>query len=1041
MLKYRDITVQRLDRFTSRDQWKDVNLHAQLYPKVAGGEEYVKLEVFSVPELRRIPFEEAAKGAFDKAEVNQQFGPSWSTHWFRIQVKIPSEWKGEKVEFHWDGNGEGLVWTKHGVPVHGLTGGTGGDRRVEYVLAEEAQGGEEMEFYIEHACNGMFGNGDGISAPDPNRTYRLTTAHLVTVNETAIQLLYDFQVIRAIAKELPKESNQGAKALYTANEIVNAFRREDVESMKRCREIAKEFFKSRNGTSQHRITAVGHCHIDTAWLWPYDETKRKVARSWSTQLRLMEKYPEFTFVCSQAQQYEWLAHYYPELFKQVQEKAKSGQFLPIGGTWVEMDCNVPSGEALCRQFLFGQRFFEKHFGHRCKIFWLPDTFGYSAQLPQIVLQSGLKYFFTQKLSWNNINKFPNTSFYWKGLDGSKVVTHMAPSETYNAQAEVSELLNSVKNNRDLPYTNESLLVFGNGDGGGGPLPAMIERLRRMEDIDGLPKVTMGSANDFYDRLATESRDMVTWKGELYFELHRGTYTSHAKIKKNNRTCELLLREIEMFACMNLLRKNNYQYPQEKLSNLWKSVLLNQFHDVLPGSSIELVYIDARKIYQDVIVEASKLRQEALDALCKEGNEAQNELMVFNSLAWDRTEVLAVEKLTGTQVTGQSSKEGGFNYILAKSVPGASIHPIEVTEVTDPVSITTTSDGSYVMHNKNIAATIDNEGRLISLIDVALDRELVPEGSYGNVFKIFDDCPLYWDAWDVEIYHLEKWDYAGKGEVKLLEEGPIRGVLEVKYQLTPRSTCIQRIILDASSSRLDFECEVEWNENRQFLKVEFPFDISSDFATYETQFGVIQRPTHTNTSWDMAKFEVCGHKFADLSEYGYGVALLNDSKYGYAVHENIMRLSLIRAPKAPDAHCDIGHHEFRYAVYPHRGSFLESDVVRQGYNFNVPLIAKLAATNGIQETSPRAPSCFFTLSNADNVVLDTVKKAEDSDAIVLRFYEAYGGHATLRVNSSLSVRRATSCNILEEEGEELEWNDGLELKFTAFQLRTVKLELN
>ncbi|RUS22422.1 glycosyl hydrolases family 38 N-terminal domain-containing protein [Endogone sp. FLAS-F59071] len=440
------------------------------------------------------------------------------------------------------------------------------------------------------ACNGLFGTGEpyDICPPNPNKYFTLKKAELVVPNKPAWKVFYDLQVIYQVSRDLPQDSVRAAQALYAANKIVNTIKVEDETSLHDAAEIAKEFFGNKNGTSQHSLTAVGHCHIDTAWLWPYAETRRKIARSWSSQLRLMEQHPEYVFVCSQAQQYEWLEQDYPSLFEEVKEKVKEGRFQPIGGTWVEMDCNIPSGESFCRQFLLGQRFFREKFGYHSNVFWLPDTFGGLSRLslsllyyiilflylPQIIRESNMKYFFTQKLSWNNINKFPLTTFHWIGLDGSKVLSHMAPSNTYNARCMVSELIDSAKNHKDKMYSNESLIVHGRlegssdcsvairgvgiGDGGGGPVPQYLERLDRMKDIvsgpysgrgEGLPKVAYGSAESFYDRLERDSRDLASWKGELYFEFHRGTYTTAAAVKRYNRKNELLLRDLEQIAAV------------------------------------------------------------------------------------------------------------------------------------------------------------------------------------------------------------------------------------------------------------------------------------------------------------------------------------------------------------------------------------------------------------------------------------------------------------------------------------------------------------
>ncbi|KAI8866498.1 hypothetical protein GQ42DRAFT_139750, partial [Ramicandelaber brevisporus] len=505
----------------------------------------MQMQVHSVPDLKRIPFVEAVKGKFRDTQPGEWFGPSWSTHWFHIKMTVPKDWVGDEVWFRFDAGNEGLIYSKEGKALQGLTGSGGSDRRVDYILTRKSRGGESFELYVEMACNGISGIGRGafIMPPDPNRSYYINTLELLVPYAPAWELNYDFEIIKQIALELESNNPRANQALVAANQVCNLFDHTSPEAMRasvlKCLEVTRAFFKfGHNGPAQHRITAIGNCHIDSCWLWPFDETKRKVARSWSTQALLMDTYSDFKFAASQAQQFEWLLAGYPDVFAALQERHKRGQFIPIGGTWVEMDANMPSGESFARQFLFGQRFFEKHFGERCQVFWLPDTFGYSAQLPQLVRLADMKYFFTQKLSWNNINKFPHTTFYWAALDGSKVLTHMAPSETYGAECNVSELLMSVRNHHDILFTNESLLLYGNGDGGGGPTPEFIEKYNRLKNIEGLPTVEQGHPNDFYARVERDSGDkLMTWKGELYFELHRGTYTSQAAVKRGNRLCE------------------------------------------------------------------------------------------------------------------------------------------------------------------------------------------------------------------------------------------------------------------------------------------------------------------------------------------------------------------------------------------------------------------------------------------------------------------------------------------------------------------------
>ncbi|OAQ30725.1 glycoside hydrolase family 38 protein [Linnemannia elongata AG-77] len=1021
----RSITLDRANKFVSTDFYSDINLYSKLYSKRSS--EAVELSVYSVPNLKRIPFEKATKQSFHPTSTGTSYGPSWSTHWFKLKITVPKDWAGEHVELIWDSSSEAMIWSTDGIPRQGLTGDRGNDRRVEYTLLKKAKGGEVIDLWVEMACNGMFGTGKNslINPPEDNRTFYLSQVELAIPNHAAWKLFYDMQVITGMANELPNETARGQEALYALNQVIDTYDRDDLEaSLKKCLQISHEFLSKKAAPGAHRVTAVGNCHIDTAWLWPYAETRRKTARSWSTQLRLMEDYPEYIFVCSQAQQLEWLAHDYPKLFQEIKEASKKGQFQVIGSTWVEMDCNLPSGEALCRQFLYGQRYYEKNFGARCKIFWLPDTFGYSAQLPQIVKQAGAQYFFTQKLSWNNINKFPNTTFTWVGLDGTKILTHMAPCETYTAQADVGDLVRSIRNNRDLAFSNQSLLPYGNGDGGGGPQRAMLERLRRMKDV--------------------KAKDLQEWKGELYFELHRGTYTSQAATKRYNRKLEFLLRDVEIVTtlCMNLGR--DYAYPKADLDLLWKDLLLNQFHDVLPGSAIELANIDARAIYKNIETKAKRILEESLRHLYQSkssGDGSGDSFIAFNSLGWDRSEIIEIPAQTGDNLQQYSAdKNTGYVRGMEQRCSYSFIDSFEPPRL-NANDFATSQGHELILDNDFIIAKFNQQGHLISLYDKHETRELIPNGQPGNQLKLYEDVPLYWEAWDVEMYHLNTGKPAGSGKARIGEVGPLRATIIVEHRLTDHSTASQTIVLTAASPRLEFHMEADWHENRKLLKVEFTWDIISDFATYDSQFGVIQRPTTYNTSQDYAKFEVCGHKFADLSEHGYGVALLNDCKFGYSCHGNVMRLSLLRSPKAPDLNCDMGHHEFAFAVLPHKGTFHESNVVRQSYQFNVPIVVQSIAKNLLKEHKPIS---YFEIEGAKNVVLDTIKRAEDSDHIIIRLHEAFGGRAQFKLKSFLNVQSVVRCNILEDDGEPIEFVKSERasgwIVLHAFEILTLKLKV-
>jgi len=651
------------------------------------------------------------------------------------------------------------------------------------------------------------------------------------------------------------------------------------------------------------VYGIGHCHIDTCWLWPWAETKRKVARSWANQCDLMDRYSEHRFTCSQAQQYQWLERYYPTLYDRVKAYVKKGRFQPIGGSWVEHDTNMPSGESLVRQFLYGQRFFESHFGERCQTFWLPDTFGYSSQLPQLCRLAGMSRFFTQKLSWNNINKFPHTTFNWVALDGSQVLCHMCPSETYTADAHFGDVRRSVTQHKSMDQDKTSLLVFGKGDGGGGPTFQMLDKLRRCRGISDnvglLPRVQMGnSVDDFFaslEKKAEKGTKFVTWYGELYFELHRGTYTTQANNKLNNRKTEIMMHDVEYLATLATIKDASYKYPKKEIDKMWESILLCQFHDCLPGSSIEMCYDDSDELYAEVYKTGKKVIHDAMTVMgYGKHDSGRGRSIALNTLPWHREEII--------QVPGES------NYAIMRGNQGAAAVEVLSKSPKSSASVKEVKAGVFVLSSESFDVHVE-DGTITSLFDKKAKREVVPKGEKANQLVIFDDKPLYWQAWDVEVYHLDSRKALSSGKTRIAENGPHRVSVVTETKISEESWVKTTISLsaavEAQASYVEVEAEVEWRETMKFLKVEFPVNVYNTEASYETQYGIIRRPTHYNTSWDMAKFEVCCHKWADLSENGYGVSILNDSKYGFATCGNLMRLSLLRAPKAPDAHADMG----------------------------------------------------------------------------------------------------------------------------------------
>ncbi|OAX33098.1 glycoside hydrolase family 38 protein [Rhizopogon vinicolor AM-OR11-026] len=1085
----KSLTQNRLSTFLG-GHFEGVNLSSVLYTHRADGANFVDLQVWSAPGLTKPSFREAMKQEFKPAKKGDSFGPSWTNHWWKVTLKIPSYWQQyERVQFEFDPDCEAMIFSTDGVPLQGITGGYGGDRRVEHIIPPQAVRDGHYAVVIESSCNGMFGvpwNGDTIAPPDMNRYFSLASADLVVPNQDAWHLMWDFGTLREIADTLPGNTVLQNKALVTANKIMNAFKSGDPENVNRMRGIAEDVFGKgwqakgdkiyNEGPKSAQVVGISYCHIDTAWLWPYSVTQQKTARSWSTQIDLMERYPEHRFACSQAQQFKWLEEQYPPLFERIKKKVASGQFHLIGGSWVENDGNMPSGEALVRQFLYGQRYFESRFGKRCDTAWLPDSFGLTAAYPQLIREAGMKYFFTQKLSWNNINRFPHSTFNWVGIDGSQVLCHMTPVDTYTAQATVGDVNKGVTNHKNLESSATALLVFGNGDGGGGALAKMLENLRRIRAASNeyreLPSVSMGSSvEEFFEDIEKESKEGTTlpvWKGELYLEFHRGTYTSHGSIKKGNRKSEILLRDVERVATLTTLLKpkgHSYVYPKQDIDECWEKVLLNQFHDVLPGSAIGMVYDDAEKLYAEVREACTGLLEDAFNVLFPQSSplmsSSKSETMVaFNPTSFERHDVVKVP-LSGNaarlkaQVV-QASADGKYGYALMHSRGNEVVaQPTGLFANCVPASVYTNGADHFVLRNGKVQLTI-SEGKIRSLIDVKLGRELIPKGRSGGLV-IFEDRPNYWDAWDVEIHHLETSTPLSFSQVRVVAAGPLRAAVQTKVKYG-KSTIDITISLDAitatvksgSRSFFNFDAVVDWHERHKFLKFELPLDINSNYATYESQFGFVQRPTHKNTTLDAAQFEVCGHKFADLSEYGYGVAFLSESKYGFACEGNVLRISLLRAATAPDAEQDQGRHEFSWAVMPHVGSFLESDVPMAGFIYNSPLHVRTVPGQSESRLSPTLP---FWLEGAPNVILETVKRGEDdfeaksSDTtVILRMYEAFGGHGSvkLRLGRHLAVKRVYLTNILEDTKGELglvrtaDGSSTLKLEFRGFEVKTVKL---
>jgi alpha-mannosidase len=804
------------------------------------------------------------------------------------------------------------------------------------------------------------------------------------------------------------------------------------------------------------VIGVGHAHIDVAWLWSLGQTVRKAGRTFSTALRLMEQFPEYKFSQSQPQLYQYTEQHYPELFEQIKKRVKEGRWEPMGGTWVEPDCNAIGAESLARQFLLGRNYYRKHFGDvDTPVLWLPDTFGYSWALPQLIKQAGMKYFITHKMSWNQYNQMPHQILWWQGLDGTRVLTHFltTPSDweylphatTYNAVVSAKEIFGTWRKFRQKETYDELMTAYGYGDGGGGPTREMIENIERLNHHAGAPQVRAGTIREFMERMEKEVPDnLPVWNGEFYLEYHRGTYTSQSRNKRNNRKSEFLLHDAEFLAAYAALSAG-YTYPQEALNCAWELVCLNQFHDILPGSSIGEVYVDSNEHYREIREAASSVREEALRAIAKT-LPSNTAVIVANPTSYGGRRVGLLEGATLRQlVNGQSGRAA-----LTQPVEGGTL--VELTDLA-PYSVVGLSEGSgtsgagtggmlsasesngyYGLENALIRVEISAGGDVNRIFDKQASREVLADGAIGNALLAFEDRPMNFDAWDIDIFYEDRTEkISGVESIKLIETGPLRVGVEIRRKYRS-STIRQTIYLYRDSKRIDFDTWVDWHEHFVLLKAAFPVNVMSPVATFDVQWGNVQRPTHSNTSWDWARFETCAHKWADLSEGNYGVALLNDCKYGYDIHENVIRLTLLKSATYPDPNADQGEHLMTYSLLPHTGDW-RTEVVPEAYDLNNPIILRRVDTGA----SGAGTLASLVSVNVPNVVIETVKMAEDGNGLIVRLYENERNRGKVTVTTGFDLAEAHECNLLEENEQEFETRgNALDIDIRPYQIVTLRL---
>ncbi|MCD8338040.1 MAG: alpha-mannosidase [Lachnospiraceae bacterium] len=876
-------------------------------------------------------------------------------------------------------------------------------------------------------------------------------AEMLEVDPRIEKLYYDLQVPLQAFSRMEKDDQNRIQIERILNDAVNRidlrtpYSDAFYQSVQEAEEVLeRDLYTGMAGYEDVVATCIGHTHIDIGWWWTVEQVREKTARSFSTVLKLMDEYPDYKFMSSQPQLYQFLKERYPETYARIKERVKEGRWEAEGGMWLEADTNLTSGESLVRQFLYGKRFFREEFDVDCKILWLPDVFGYSGALPQIMKKSGIDYFMTTKLAWNQVDRVPYDTFRWRGIDGSEVLTHLITTTnpgqdpekdfftTYNGVLHPDPIMGGWKRYQNKDINNDILISFGYGDGGGGPTREMLETSRRMEKgIRGIPKVRQETARTYFDELNERVKDnprLPVWEGELYFEFHRGTYTSMARNKRSNRKSEFLMMDLELLTVLSGLPTE-----KERMDAFWTKILLNQFHDVLPGTAIHEVYEVTRQEYQWLTEEAGEMLEHRLAAVAGTGDA----VTLFNTLSFARYDVvrLPLAENTDSGMTGLALQDeegalypmqriGNEQLAYVKNLPskGFCSYRIARTGTGAQPKLPFTLRGNC-LETPFYLIRLDNTGCFASIYDKENDREVLQEGKPGNLFRMYEDKPNRYDNWDIDIYYTEKsWDVTGLTYMEWISIGPVCAVLEIERPIS-NSLIRQKIYFYADIRRIDFETWVDWKDHQHLLKVHFPLAVHTDEATFDIQFGNLTRKVHTNTSWDMARFESCGQKWIDLSEGHYGVSLLNDCKYGHSVKDSVIGLTLIKSGTLPNPVTDQEEHVFTYSLYPHAGNLRECDTVRQGYCLNLPILAKTGS-------AMRAPGSLLSVDKR-NVIVETVKTAEDGNGIILRVYEYENAltKATVTFGMAKTVAKVQECNLLEESCGEPLAHSGNSFAFT------------
>ena len=1000
--------------------------------------------------------------AIDGQWKDHVMGTAWNQvdahRWFRTTITIPESMDGKHVEFlittgregEWDATNPQMIFYLDGQLIQGID-----VNHREVTISGKAKAGDSYEIAV-LAYSGMV-EGDLVI-----HTY------LIAVDDRVQKLYYDLLIPLQSAYVLKKADEENYRRVLQsmapaldALDLRDAYSEKFYSSIEKAEQILKEAFYSEERECP-TVSAIGHTHIDIAWLWTVEQTREKVLRSFSTVLRLMEQYPDYKFMSSQPILYQFVKEQEPEMYEKIKERIREGRWEVDGAMWLEADCNLTGGESLVRQIIKGHRFFLEEFGKESKSLWLPDVFGYSAALPQILKKSGIPYFMTTKIAWNQYDQLPNDTFIWKGIDGSEVFAFMPTTTDYDKDQGLNISFSDTRNtttytgivnpnmalgtfkrfqNRDL--TEDTLMLFGFGDGGGGPTKEMLESAERLKyGIPGIPKIRQEFEQDYFDRTYEKIHDlpdMPTWDGELYFEYHRGTLTSMARNKRSNRKNEILYTQMETASCMAGIEKD--EQLQNVLDKGWDILLINQFHDIVPGSSIKPVYEQTDKEYHEIEEAGKEELNRIVSAAVGRLSMEKDGVVVMNTQGYERDDLVVLDDGTeiprlvdedGRNVPAQKTADGRY-LLYVSHIPPLGYKKLYETE--ELLEESTGKEWDYTFENPFIKVCFNEKMEITSLYEKEAEKELIQEGRCGNVLRTYEDRPMQWDNWDIDVFYQRKpYEADWYSPARVIENGEVRMVVEFECGFLD-STVTQQVCLYHQIPRIDFRTKADWKTHHVILKTHFPVDVNTTRASYEIQFGNVERETTNNYSWDTAKFEACGHKWADLSENSSGISLLNDCKYGYGIKKGDMSLTLIKSGTYPNEDADIGEHEFTYSIYPHAGRWQEAKTVEMAYNLNVPMLAK---RTGRQEGCGGEYESFLKCSQ-ESCFVEVIKKAEDGNGVIVRMYENKNNRVRAQIQTAYPIAHVYECNLLEENEEELTAGKNcFETVFKPYEIKTFRL---